>query len=235
LLAGKADAADRPLFDAEEFRAQPVGAKQLDPDYVKYIRTTDPSATRKEAEKLFERAIRDYGDVAYDRANGIGDRTVADAARPALFELQNLAVGKTAPEIEGEDIDGKPMKLSDYRGKVVVLSFWASWCGPCMGLVPDERALVDRLNGKPFVLLGINGDTDRAKAKEVVEKERITWRSWWNGGRTGTITDPWNIESWPTLYILDANGVIRYKHVRLELSRLVDTLLKEMDAKGGKP
>ena len=50
-----------------------------------------------------------------------------------------------APEIEGESVDGRTLKLSDYRGKVVVLSFWASWCGPCMDLVPDERTLVNRL------------------------------------------------------------------------------------------
>jgi len=74
-----------------------------------------------EAEKLFEQVVAKYGDVSNDRGN-LGERAKAD-----LFELRNLGIGKTAPEIEGEDVDGKKFKLSDYRGKVVVLDFWGDW------------------------------------------------------------------------------------------------------------
>lgn len=123
-----------------------------------------------------------------------------------LHELRDLAIGKVAPEITGEDIDGKPMKLSDYRGKVVALVFWATWCGPCMGLVPHERDLTERLKGKPFVLLGIDGDPDREQAKKVASRERMSWRSWWNGGPTGPITTLYNVEGWPTVYVLDDKG-----------------------------
>src|SRR5205823_15107263 len=69
----------------------------------------------KESESLFERAAEKYADVKV-----YGTRTVADLAKGELFEIRNLAIGKTAPDIEGEDIDGKKFKLSDYRGKVVV-------------------------------------------------------------------------------------------------------------------
>jgi hypothetical protein len=75
----------------------------------------------QEAEKLFERVAEKYGDVKTSRA------TLADAAKAELFELRNLAIGKPAPEIEGEDLDGKKFKLSDYKGKVVVLDFWGHW------------------------------------------------------------------------------------------------------------
>jgi thiol-disulfide isomerase/thioredoxin len=129
-----------------------------------------------------------------------------------LFLLQHLAIGRTAPEIEGEDISGNPLKLSDYRGKVVLISSWATWCGPCMTLVPQERALVERLKDKPFALLGINADADRETAKLAVDKEGITWPSWWDGGsKHGPIASQWNIKRWPTLYMLDGKGVVRYK------------------------
>ena len=63
-----------------------------------------------------------------------------------------------APDIEGDDFDGTRFKLSDYRGKVVAVSFWASWCKPCRELIPHERAIVERFQGRNFVLLGVNID-----------------------------------------------------------------------------
>ena len=77
--------------------------------------------------------------------------------------------------------------------------------------------------------------------KEVLKKEKITWRSWWDGGGTsGPIASKWNVHSWPTIYVLDGKGVIRYKGVRGEaMDKAVETLLAEMGAgqKGeeGKP
>ncbi len=125
------------------------------------------------------------------------------------------------------------MKLSDYRGKVVVLSFWGTWCGPCMALVPPEKALVERLKGKPFALLGINSDSDRDKLKSVMLEKGITWRSWWDRGRIGgPIATRWDVHAWPTIIVLDGHGVIRFKglphHVPKLLDEAVDSLLKEM-------
>ena len=68
-------------------------------------------------------------------------QTLADVARAKLDELENLQAGKPAPAIDGTGMDGKPLKLSDYRGKVVVLVFWGTWCGPCMQQVPHEREM----------------------------------------------------------------------------------------------
>ena len=98
-------------------------------------------------------------------------------------------------------------------------------------MYPHERSLVKRLADKPFALLGINSDTSREALKKVLEKEHITWRSWWNGGSTqGGIAGQWNVHGWPTIYVLDAKGVIRYKNVRgTKMDEAVDTLLKETD------
>jgi thiol-disulfide isomerase/thioredoxin len=212
----------------------PLIAKRIDPSFVKYIREADPEALGTEVEALFEQAAKDYGDVIYDPSRiDLKHRTIADLARAELHEVRDLSVGKAAPEIEGESVDGKPLKLSDYRGKVVVLSFWASWCGPCMDLVPHERSLVKRLEGRSFALLGIDGDADRQKAANVMVKERMNWPSWWDHtDGDGPIATQWNVRGWPTIYILDHNGVIRYKNFpRNDLDTLVDSLLKEMEAK----
>jgi thiol-disulfide isomerase/thioredoxin len=91
----------------------------------------------------------------------------------------------------------------------LVVSFWATWCGPCMGLVPHEKALVEKFNARPLVLVGVNGDEDRETVKTVSAKEGITWRSFWNGGWRQGIPVQWGIRGWPTLYVIDGNGVIR--------------------------
>jgi len=95
-------------------------------------------------------------------------------------------------------------------------------------MYPHERSLVKRLEGKPFALIGVNSDDDRNELKSVIAAEKITWRSFWDGD-DGPIAKAWNIQGWPTIYVLDHKGVIRYKGVRGEaMDKAVDTLLGEM-------
>jgi len=80
-------------------------------------------------------------------------------------------------------------------------------------MYPHERSLVKRLAGKPFALIGVNSDKDKVALKKVMEKENITWRSFWNGekGTGGPISKEWKVTGWPALFVLDAEGKIRYK------------------------
>jgi hypothetical protein len=75
----------------------------------------------KEAEKFFEIVVKEYADIKYGRG------TLGESAEGNLFEIRNLSIGQTVPEVEGEDTDGKKFKLSDYRGKVVLIDFWGHW------------------------------------------------------------------------------------------------------------
>jgi hypothetical protein len=95
-----------------------------------------------------------------------------------------------------------------------------------------ERSLVKRLEGKPFALIGVNSDNDREELKGVLVEERITWRSFWNGGSTnGPISNQWKVTSWPSIWVIDAKGVIRYRDVRgPAMDQAVDALLKELGA-----
>jgi len=204
--------------DGECPPAQPVGPDQDGEANSARLRRIDPEKLIEEAEALYERVPREY-DVPESFL-----LELRESAKRDLFELQHLSVGRIAPELAGKDLDGKPMKLSDYRGKVVLLSFWGTWCAPCMALVPKERSLVERLEGKPFVLLGINGDEDREQAKKAAERERMTWRSWWDGSPPGPIAEAWNVKGWPTLYLLDREGIIRFKCVDYDEKGLMETL-----------
>ncbi len=131
-----------------------------------------------------------------------------------LFALKNYSLGKKAPKIEAIGVDGKKFKLSDTHGKICMLTFWASWCGPCMQMVPVERALNERMKGKGFAMIGVNGDAILADAKRAMERENMTWPSFWNGkdGPKGPIATAWNIHSWPMIFVLDSEGIIRFKY-----------------------
>jgi hypothetical protein len=101
-------------------------------------------------------------------------------------------------------------------------------------MYPHERSLVKRLEDKPFALIGVNSDTDKAELKKAMEKEHITWRSFWNGpmGTGGPISKAWNVHGWPTIYVLDEKGVIRFKNVRGEsMDKAVNSLLVKMGVK----
>ena len=93
-----------------------------------------------------------------------------------------------------------------------------------------ERSLVKRLEGKPFALIGVNSDTNRTELKQVLKVEKITWRSFWNGGSTrGPISTQWKVTGWPSIWIIDAKGVIRNRGARgPAMDKVVDALLDEM-------
>jgi len=102
-------------------------AKAYGQQYFDFLQKADPVALNKEVEAILDRLVSDkeLAKVSYER--GDKKRTVGEAADAELFEIRNLQPGKMAPDIAGEDIDGKAFKLSDYRGKVVLLDFWGDW------------------------------------------------------------------------------------------------------------
>jgi peroxiredoxin len=179
-----------------------------------------------EAAKLFEQVGEKFDDVSDEHLGKLGE-----VAKAALFEIRNLAVGKTAPDIEGEDIDGKKFKLSDYRGKVVVLEFWGNWCPDCRGMYPALKSLSKRMENKPFALVGVNSDANREEIKKVIEEKQLAGRCFFDGGsRRGPIASAWNVLGWPTIYVIDQKGVIRNKgheELKEKLDKIVDTLAQE--------
>ncbi len=141
----------------------------------------------------------------------------------------DLSVGKSIPEIKTQNVQGKNVKLSDLKGKVVVLDIWATWCPPCRAMIPHERALVNRLKDKPFTLVGISFDAKKETLTDFLAKEKMPWTHWWVGA-SSDLADDWDVAFIPTIYVIDAKGVIRYKNLRGEkLEEAVTELLKKME------
>jgi peroxiredoxin len=168
-----------------------------------------------------------------DARLGERDLKVADLC---TFQVGNtpkveagIVVGKAALEIDGEDIDGKRFKLSTYRGKVVLLFFWGNWCPPSHASYPHLRSLVSKLDDRTFVVIGVNSDRDRDMLKTTLANEKITWRSFWNGGgTTGAISRDWGIKGWPTFFLIDHKGVIRNTWIGMPAAKTVDDTVEAL-------
>jgi peroxiredoxin len=192
-----------------------------------FVKTADPDALIRESESLLERVVAEFADVE----DWFDHRPLGAIAEGELFAMRHLAVGKVAPEITGKDQAGKPLALRDYRGKVVVLTFSGNWCGPCVAMYTQERELVAKLKDKPFATLSVNTDSSVDTLKKSIDSGEITWRCWYDGGITGPITTRWGVRSFPTIFVLDKAGVIRFKDVRGEaLDKAVASLLDDTKA-----
>ena len=238
--AGKAVQPNAKILSYNE-QGRPVqteGPKSFDDAYWEHLRASDAQAIRRESDDLFRRVINEYADVPYESANsGFWPKQVP--ARPArtLGEMAEahyqLAFGQTAPEIVGIDLDGRPLKLSDHRGKVVLVVFWNSSSVPAMAQVPHLKELAERHEGKPFLLLGVNNDADPDAARKAARDAGMTWPSWADGApHHGPIANRYLIRGigTPTFLVVDAKGAIRSKSLTpLGVDQLVDKLLAEIE------
>lgn len=176
----------------------------------------------KEAETYFARVEKEFADVKAGRA------TLGEMARGSLFELRNLQVGMKAPVAESKNLKDEKVSLADYKGKVVVLDVWATWCGPCKAMIPHEREMVEKFKDKPFALISVSADDQKKELEDFLAKESMPWVHWWEGPEA-TLLKTWNVRFFPTIYVIDAKGVIRHKNIRgAELEKAVEALVAEV-------
>lgn len=103
--------------------------------------------------------------------------------------------------------EGKRLDLDGLRGKVVVVDFWASWCGPCRETIPVLRDLARKYQNAPFVLISISVDRDAGAWRDALVSERMTWPQYRDVG--GVIADKYRVEAVPTTALIDGDGIIR--------------------------
>jgi len=185
-----------------------------------------------EAVSYMQRILKDFPGANVPRIGNL-----ARIAASRIHELTYLEVGRTAQNIEGEDSRGSPLQLSDYRGKPVVLFFWADWCPYCQKMYPLLRKIIKDYEGQPFAVLGVNCDQSVSRLQMLEDRKAVTWKNWYNG-RDGEITEDWQITGYPTVILLDGKGVIRHMKVGPEeleelLVELIDETTGKATAKGG--
>jgi thiol-disulfide isomerase/thioredoxin len=186
------------------------------------------------ATEFFEKAAKESPEAK------IGTKTVAKEVAGQMEELKavkNVAIGKPAPDVESMGLDGKKVKLADYKGKVVLFDIWATWCGPCRAMIPHEREMVTKMKDKPFMLVSFSADDKKETLEKFLEKEPMPWTHWWDNGPESPVLKKFRVRAFPTLYLMDHSGIIRHKWVgkpeNEDLDKAVDALVKEaIKAKG---
>ncbi|MDA0224989.1 MAG: TlpA disulfide reductase family protein, partial [Proteobacteria bacterium] len=115
------------------------------------------------------------------------------------------------PPFELDALDGVRHRLADYRGKVVLVNFWASWCAPCRAEMPSLQALADSLKREPFVVLAVNVGESPEAMREFVKRMPLRFTLLVDPG--ATTARAWGARALPTTFVLDPEGRPRYRHV----------------------
>jgi len=160
----------------------------------------DPDLMRKRLTYL-RKAIIESADVT------IGQNTIAVLAENELYQIRYLSKGRVAPDLVGTDSSGKPIQLSDFEGKVVILVFWGSTIPQIEHTLEFTREMVKKFTDKPIVVLGINHDP-LPKLRSMIADEMVNWRNFSDPDQK--LAKAYRIGSWPTAYVLDRQRKIQY-------------------------
>jgi peroxiredoxin len=141
--------------------------------------------------------------------------------------MANLEIGKVAPDFTLLTKDGVEVTLSSFRGKYLLVDFWASWCAPCRQENPNVVAAYKKFNKKGFEILSVSVDEDREKWQEAIVTDKLTWSQVIDVRGEGSVAEIYAIQSIPTTFLLDREGVIVAKNLRGEqLNEKLTELLK---------
>jgi thiol-disulfide isomerase/thioredoxin len=130
-----------------------------------------------------------------------------------FLENIDLARAKMAPPFSLTTLDGQRISMDGLAGKVVLIDFWATWCGPCREALPHIKSISKKFDGQPLVILSVSLDADDAKWQEFVEKNGMTWMQYRDGGFNGTIAKLFNVTAIPATFTIDADGVLEDQHI----------------------
>jgi thiol-disulfide isomerase/thioredoxin len=153
---------------------------------------------------------------------------------PACVSLLLVCTGHSAApkvgepvEIKFTSVDQKKVDLSELKGKVVLVDFWATWCGPCVAEVPNVKAAYDKLHAKGFEIVGISFDKDEAKLKAFTASHKMDWPQYFASSGNNEFGAKFDIHSIPTMWLIDKTGKLQDVNGRDNLEAKVEKLLKK--------
>lgn len=191
-----------------------------------YLQVFDDQAT---GVAQLKQVAKDFPET--QAAKNIGEM-IAEIEANAAAEAA-LAVGKPFPTFKEKATDGSDLDLAAYKGKIVLIDFWATWCGPCVGELPHVKAAYDKYHAQGFEIIGISLDKDADKLAAFVKEHQMGWPQYFDGqGWQNKLSTANGIRSIPATFLLDRDGNIAAKDLRGDaLSEKVAALLAASPAK----
>lgn len=172
---------------------------------------------REEAKKTLWELTKHAGDIRFHIGMRWGPNEpkmmLSDAAASLLGRIsasESIKIGEKIPSFSGRDLNGDAISISDYRGNVTLIVFWATWCGPCLKMVEMERELVKRYEGMQFKIFGICGNDEiDDNVRAIAAEHGMSWKSMHNVLEDGTrLSERFGVRGWPTCILVDRNGTV---------------------------
>jgi peroxiredoxin len=141
-----------------------------------------------------------------------------------------LKAGAQFPDFQVKDLAGKPLSISGLKGKVVLIDFWATWCGPCVAELPNVLKAYEQYHKDGFEIVGISLDSDKAKLEKFIADKKMTWAQFFDGkGWKNELGQKYGVNSIPATYLLNGEGIIVGENLRGE--KLVTAVGKALEKK----